>query len=244
MGNDLDIGTGSFAQLRDLVDEGDAGGQEAVGGVLDPLRGLDVGDHDRHATGAEWRVDIEHDVGGALVAAADDQAVRAHEVLDGRALAQELGVADHGERVPAADDLFDHSAGADRHGALGDDCLVAVEPSTDCLSHLAHVAEIGRAVLAGRRADGDEDSRRGFKSRPQVGRETQASGFLVLGDQGRQARLVDWNPARLQLGDLRLILVDADDVHAEVGEACTRDQADVAGADDADSHARLLYNSG
>ena len=42
---------------------------------------------------------------------------------------------------------------------------------------------------------------------------------------------------RCERGDLVRVLVDADDVHAEVGQARARDEAHVAGADHADVHA-------
>ena len=50
------------------------------------------------------------------------------------------GLRDHGELVlaagPLAHDLLDHLAGADRHRALGDDDLVAVQVLADRLGHL------------------------------------------------------------------------------------------------------------
>ena len=48
-GHGLDIGTEPLAEMCHLVDEGDLGGQEAVGGVLDQLGALHVGDH-------EWNI--------------------------------------------------------------------------------------------------------------------------------------------------------------------------------------------
>ena len=141
----LHVGAGSFAQLGHFVDEGDPGGEEAVRRVLDHLRGFDVGDDDRDAAGAEGRVDLQHDVRRALIAATDDQPIRAHEVLDRGTLAQELRVADDGEAAaaPGTHDLLDHPAGTDRYRALGDDRLVAAYLARDRLGHVPHVAEVG-----------------------------------------------------------------------------------------------------
>ena len=53
-------------------------------------------------------------------------------------------------------------------------------------------------------------------------------------DELLQARLPDRDPALLEALDLRRVDVDAADVVAQLGEAGGGDQADVAGADDAD----------
>ena len=62
----------------------------------------------------------------------------------------------------------------------------------------------------------------------------------LLGDQLRQARLVDRDLAALEARDLVGIDVDAVDLVAQLGEPRRRDQADVAGADDAD---RLAFGA-
>ena len=46
---------------------------------------------------------------------------------------------------------------ADRHRALVDDDLVAVHRAADVARDAEHVLQVGGAVLALRRADGDED---------------------------------------------------------------------------------------
>src|SRR4051794_23924215 len=59
----------------------------------------------------------------------------------------------------------------------------------------------------------------------------------VLGDQLLQAGLVDGDLAALEALDLVDVDVDAVDVAAQLCEAGRRDEADVAGADDADGFA-------
>ena len=54
--------------------------------------------HDRRAGAGERRVELLHQLGRARILGADDDAVGLHEVVDGRALLQELGVADDAER--------------------------------------------------------------------------------------------------------------------------------------------------
>ena len=117
-----------LAQVRDLVDEGDLGGQEGVGGVFDQLGGAPRGEQQRRLVEVERAVELGHHVAGAGVLGADDDAVRPLEIGDGRALAQEFRVRDDGEvaiRPGLAHDALDLVAGADRHGRLGDDHRVA-----------------------------------------------------------------------------------------------------------------------
>ncbi len=47
LGHVLDIGADPFAQIGDLVDKGDLGREEGVGGVFDQFGGLDVGKQHR-----------------------------------------------------------------------------------------------------------------------------------------------------------------------------------------------------
>ena len=70
--------------------------------------------------------------------------------------------------------------GADRHGALVDDDAVAVHRPADVAGDGQHVLQIGRAILALRRADGDEDDLRAFDRAGQLRRERQPPLVLVL----------------------------------------------------------------
>ena len=108
------------------------------------------------------RVQLPHRRRRALVVRfdADDDAIGLHEVFDRRALLEELRIADDAERLRR---LASRSSSrtrlrrADRHGALVDDDGVLVHRAADVARHGEHVLQIGRAVLALRRADGDED---------------------------------------------------------------------------------------
>ena len=93
------------------------------------------------------------------------------------------------------------------------------------------------AVAApGRRADGDEH-RVGVAHRVgEIGREGEAAGRDVVGHQLVEAGLVDRDLALAQARDLAGILVDADHVVAELGEAGAGHQADIARPDHGDTH--------
>ena len=84
-----DIRTGHLADVRDLVDEADPRREESIGGELDHLRRGDVRPHKRRL---ELLVEGGHPFSVRLGERADHDAIRAHEVLDGRAFGQELRV--------------------------------------------------------------------------------------------------------------------------------------------------------
>ena len=140
-------------------------------------------------------------------------------------------------------DVADLRGGADRHRALVDDDRVAVHRPADVARHAEHVLQVGRAVLALRRADGDEDDLGGADGLGQVGRERQPLLARVAPDQLLEPRLVDRHPPAAKHPDLRLVLVDADDVVAVLGEAGAHDQPDVAGSDDRNFHPRANSRS-
>ncbi len=91
--------------------------RKGVGGVFGQLGRAAAGVQDRRTVEVEWPVDIGHQRLGARIIGTDDDPVRALEVVDRRALAQELGIRDDGEigvRAQLADDPLDLVAGADR----------------------------------------------------------------------------------------------------------------------------------
>ena len=123
-----DVGAGGLADLGHGVDEGDLGGQERVGRGLDQLGGGVVGDQARGAGGQRAGVHgVEQgDVGlGGGPGDAVHEPVGGHGVLDGEALAQELGVP--GQAHPGAGGgaglhrLAQPGGGADRDGGLAHD---------------------------------------------------------------------------------------------------------------------------
>ncbi len=153
---------------------------------------------------------------------------------------EKLGVRGHREVVPGVlgDDRLDLVGGAHGHGALGDDDLEALEGLADRLGDLEHVGEIGRAVFGGRRPHGDEDHLGVADRFDHVGREAEATGLYVRGDQRVEARLVDGDFAPIQTGDLLGVDVRADHVVAEVRKPSTGHQADVTRTHHRKSHGR------
>ena len=96
--------------------------------------------------------------------------------------------------------------------------------------------QVGGAVVALRRADGEVDDLGRRDRGGQVGREREPLGGLVVADHFLEAGLVDRDLAALEPVDLGAVDVDASDVVAAVGEAGAGDQSDVAGANNCDFH--------
>ena len=102
-----------------------------------------------------------------------------------------------------------------------------------------HVAQVGRAVLVGRRADGDELELAVRDGGVDVGGEVQAPGVARCA-RPSSASPGSWigMPPRCRSVDLARVDVDAQHVVAHFGEAGAGDQADVAGADHRDLQTR------
>src|SRR5690606_4198760 len=111
------------------------------------------------------------------------------------------------------------------------------ERTGDVLGCAHHVAEVRVAVAApAGGADGDEDRLGVLDGIGDIRREAQATGFHVAGQNCLQPWLVDRHFATFQLRDLLLDPIDTDDVVAEVGQADSRYQTDVAGSDHRNTH--------
>ena len=47
MGDVADVGADALAEIGNLVDEADLGGEEGIGGVFDQFGGFEIGEQDR-----------------------------------------------------------------------------------------------------------------------------------------------------------------------------------------------------
>jgi hypothetical protein len=160
LGHGLDIGADPFAQGGDLVDEGDLGRQKGVGRVFDHLGRFQPGVDHREFAQEQRAVDLGHHLAGAVAFHPHHHPVGAHEVVDRRALAQELGVRGHvefGGGVGRAQHLGHLAVGADRHRRLGHHHGIAGQRPPDLFGGGHHIGQVGVAVAAaGGGADGDE----------------------------------------------------------------------------------------
>ena len=129
------------------------------------------------------------------------------------------------------DRLADTIRGADRHRRLVDDHLGLDHARTDVARGRDHVLHVGGAVFVGRRADRDELQRSVGDRGVDIGGESQAAAGDVAPDHVLQTGLVDGDAAAVEGLDLAGIDVQTHHVVADLGEAGTGDEADVAGPD-------------
>src|SRR5205807_4243300 len=111
-------------------------------------------------------------------------------------------------------------------------------PSADLrqlVDHGPDAREVGVAGVGGRRVHRDVDELRAVDRLPDVEREGQA--LAVPRQELVETGLEDRDLARPERFDLLRDDVAHDDLVAELGEACARDEADVTGAEDRDSGA-------
>ena len=134
-------------------------------------------------------------------------------------------------------------AGADGNGALQHEHGVALD-ARELVDDRPDAGEVGVArVRDGRRVDADEQELGAVDRLARVEREGEPLG--VLREQLVEARLEDRHLAPLEPVDLLGDDVADDHVVAELREARSSDEADVACAEDADpAHGREAYPGG
>ena len=164
----------------------------------------------------------------ARVVRSDDDTVRLHEVRDCGAFFKEFRIRNDVELGPDAAftqcllDSFAHSvSGAHRHRGLVHDDPVAVHVAADRLGDGQHVREVGRAILLGRRADGDELEEAVRDPVLGAGCEDETALLDIAPDDVIEPWLVDRDLALLKPGHLAGVDIHADDVVAGLGEAGT-----------------------
>ena len=231
----LDVDAGEGAQPGHLVHEGNLGGEEGIGRVLAELGLATPHQQDPLVIAQERRVELAQGFPGLRLGAADDDPVRAPEVVHRRAFLEELRIARHRHpealapaRQAQADDLFDPFGGAHRHGRLVDHDAGLAQLRAKLLGDRHHVAEVGRAVLAARRADGDEHHLGVGQAFRQAGGEGQAGGVQLIAQDAFQARFVDRHLAASQPRDPLAVTLHATHLVAHLGETGRRHQSHIA----------------
>src|SRR6266545_1259148 len=79
---------------------------------------------------------------------------------------------------------------------------------------------------------GDEDDLRVVHSLLNAAGETQPTRRDVTVNNLFKPRFINWDLARMQLFDLLRVVVDANDIMADIGETGARHETDVTGTDD------------
>ena len=253
--NRFDVRAQTLREIGELVHERDARRQHRIRRIFGELGGAHV--HHQHSLMAplKRRVNAAQRRDGVRVVAADDDAIGTHEIVDGRALLEELRIGDDGEwHSDIARAQLVGNCGADvvggphGHRRLVDDDLGRRHSLADVAGCLQDVAHIRAAVLVGRGTDRDELQGTMRDRCVDVGGEAQPPRGDVALDHQLQARLVNRYAAGLERFDLSLVDVQAQDVVADLREAGSGDEPDVARANHRDFHcgvprARLIWAS-
>ena len=181
-----------------------------------------------------------HDGLRALRFDAHHDAVRAHEIADGRALPKELGVGDDiecGTGTAVADDAPDLVAGADGHRGFRRDYRIALEMLGDLTRRGMDVGEVGVTVTApARRADRQHRHIGLGHGLGDIGRKGEPPRLHIAGNQHIEPRLVDGDFSGLERGDLLRLRVHAGHVEPELGETGRGNETHIPGADHRDAH--------
>ena len=198
----VDIRPDEFAEVGDIVHEGDTCSEHGIGGVLDHLGRSDVGEDDTLALQEEGLVEAAHDLLHARALGTDDHAIGRHEVADGSPFLEEFGVGGdvEGNGHAAAgefllDDLLDTLRRTHGHGGLGHEDGVAIDVLTEGAGNLKDVAQVGRPIFVGRRADGGEDDLYVLQAAGEFGGEVQASSLDIAQHHLLEPGLVDRDAA-------------------------------------------------
>ena len=117
LGDRRDVCPGRLADVRDLVDEGDARHERGVRSQLHHLGGRDVAADERRLDSLVERRDH---VAVACLERTDDDAVGVHEVLHGGALGRELRIGHVADvlETTVVEPMPNSASGSDRNGAL------------------------------------------------------------------------------------------------------------------------------
>ena len=236
----LNVGPGLFAQIGDLVDEGDLRRQKRVGRVFGQFRGATPDKMQRRLVQAQGPINFGHDFPRARIVGADHHPVGTLEILDRRALAQKLRVRHDGEigvRAKLADDPLDLVAGADRNRRFIDDDREAIQRLGDGFRGGVDIGKIRVPVAATRRRAHPDEHRVGAANRrAKLRRERQPALTRVGRDELVQPRLENRYLAPPKTIDLPRVRVDADHVMAKIRETRPRNQPNITRADHRDLH--------
>ena len=205
--------------------------------MFDEFGGVDVRHDNRRVEG---RVDLLHRRNGPWRTDPDDDPVRPHQVLDGKAFPEEFRVADHVEldrRLAVTLDRFGHLVpGPDRHRALVHHDLMAGHRRGNVTGNPLDETQVHRPVRQRRRGDGNENHVRLLHALGRAGGETQPAGRRVPPEQLFQTRLVDRNSSRLKRFDLLGVVIHANDPVAGLGKAGAGNQPHITGPDNRQFH--------
>jgi len=195
----------------------------------------------------ERRVQVAHDFTHFFTGTANDDAVRAAAISDGRAFLEEFRVGHHVKLQRASgllQGLVDMGgqrvAGAHGHGGLLDQDQRLLAVAGNGVTYGEHLAQVSRAIFAWRRAYGDKQHLAVFDGSFFIAGKAQAFAFNIFTHQARKPGFENADVTLLQQLDLFLVNVHADHVVADFSQDRRLHQAYIATTKYTDFHAQFL----
>ncbi|MNB98174.1 hypothetical protein D3C75_454190 [compost metagenome] len=195
----------------------------------------------------EGRVQITHHLTHFFAFTADDDTVGASAVGHGRTFFQEFRIGDDIELqyAPDADQAFvdvctQGIAGADRDGGFLHQDRRLLAMTGHGVAHRHHVAQVRRAVVPGRGANGDEQHLSVLDGEFFVAGELQSPGVKAFAYQAGQPGFEYTHVALLEQFDFIFVNVHADHVVADFRQYRCLHQADISATKYTDFHGSLL----
>ena len=169
---------------------------------------------------------------------ADDDPIRIHEVIDRGTFLEKFRIAGHATSSSGCrfESTINFRVGANRYGALDDHQRLGLKALGKFGDDRPHGGKVRGAVGGLRRTHGQKDQVRALHSGGQVGREVKSTLGRVANHQLAQAGFVDGNLTLIEPFDFLHIDINTTNLIAAVGKTGPRDQADVAGANNGNSH--------
>src|SRR6266516_6376466 len=201
--------------------------------MFDEFGAVNISHQDRRH---ERLINLLHEIDGVFALCSDDNAIRTHQIRYRTAFAQKFGVADHIEvsaMAVVSFNRFGHFlARFYGHCALVNDHTIISQNSGDFSRNFFKKTQIDIAIGLLRSRHGDEDDLRVVYSLLNAAGETQPTRRDVTVNNLFKSRFINRHLAGLQLFDLLWVVIDANDVMADISETSACHQADITGADD------------
>src|SRR5215212_9167076 len=215
----MDVAADRIAQICDLVDESDLGSEEGISRVLSKLGSFERGDHYWSLNEKQRTIQFLHDLDRSLFVAPDDDAVRAHEILDRGTFTKKFGIRSYTEFNICLEVLLkeftEPLARTDRDCGLRHQHFISVHRFRNILGRLLVITHVRRAVGLGRSPNSEEHHDGIPYRRVEIGRKAQPAGFDILFHDGVEPGLVYRNDTVVKFLYLCYIHIDARYVHTE-----------------------------
>ena len=238
MAHHIGVGAHHLAEVGNLVHEADASGKHAGCRIFDHLGGLGIGEYHGVVAQQNGAVEAGKHLLGTLVLHADDDAVGFHEVLDGVALGEEVGVRCYiklhlvGPLVHLfGNDVLDLLGSSSRHGGLEHKHRVSLDALGKIASNLLEGREVGTAVGVKFGVASAEHHIHIVEAPLIIGAEDESAVVHIVIHHSLKARFVDGKCAIHKAVYLLTVGVYTGDIHAQLREAGACDKCHISGSD-------------